>query len=599
VSSPALDQEVADSPARIRPRRALATWVASLAARGGFPVLAFSALYVASTSVLSVRRPLWNDELYTYYFARVPSVADLWRALETGADQAPPVTYLFTRASFSVLGVSSFSIRLPELIAFLVFCSCAYLFVARRTNQLYGLIAMLLPTVTVADYYASEARAYALVLAFGALALVCWQLATEGVRRRPALVGLAVALCLATSSHYYAVLLLVPLCLGELARTLAARRLDVWVWVAFLGALVPFVAFIRLVRASHGYSAGFWGRPSWDDSLRFFSFLLDTRSEAGGVQLGQVGRPTEWWLALLAVLVLAAALVALSPAVQWLQSRRKARNMLFAAVVCLALVGPAAVELKPALPVSLLGGAIVGVALLVLGAYFVLKTSSQTPLLPGPPAHEVVAAGAFLLVPLAGVVVAKTVTNAYTDRYALPAVIGLVVLPLALYRLEGRRPLFGASVVAVLAGAFVVMSVLQEQNASRLSADRHRTLQFLERSSGGRLPILIDNPHQFLELSDAAPKSLARRLFYVADPNWDSTQRGLVALGRIASLRVYDRSGDAALPDRLLAFSAGREADWSDTRYWTVLRLLRAEGRTIRRKAVFGERALYEISASA
>ena len=126
-------------------------------------------------------------------------------------------------------------------------------------------------------------------------------------------------------------------------------------------------------------------------------------------------------------------------------------------------------------------------------------------------------------------------TNAYTHRYALCAVIGLAVVPLALYRLEGRRTVVGAGVAATLAVAFVVVFVPREQNASRLSADQQGTVRFLEEHAGIGTPILIDNPHAFLELSQVAPPRLARRFLYIADPEWESIQRGLPHVGRIAS----------------------------------------------------------------
>jgi Dolichyl-phosphate-mannose-protein mannosyltransferase len=562
-------------------------------------VLAFGAIYGIATGVVAARRPLWNDELYTYHFARVPDLADLWRALQTGADQAPPLAYLLARVSLDLFGTNAVAIRLPEVVGFFVFSVCMYVLVARRTNELYGLIAMLLPSLTAAYYYASEARAYALVLAFGALALVCWQLATEGVRRQLTVPGVFVALFLATSSHYYAVLLLVPLMLGELTRTALLRRIDGPLWVAFAGALLPLVAFIQLVRASHGYAKDFWGRPVWPDALSFFSFLLDTRSRVGGVQLGQLGRPTAWSLVLLAVTVLVAAVVVLTPAVEWLQRRRRARAALFAAILVGSLVGVAAVEAATSIPLSRAGAVVAAAAAIAISCYVLLRLGARTPLLAGPPAYETVAVASFLLVPLAGVILAKAVTNAYTHRYALCAVIGLAVVPLALYRLEGRRTVVGAGVAATLAVAFVVVFVPREQNASRLSADQQRTVRFLEEHAGIGTPILIDNPHAFLELSQVAPPRLARRFLYIADPDWESTQRGLPDVGRIASLRVYERKDAAAvLPAFLLAFSARRVATWSDPRYWSGLRLLRSEGRTITKKAVFGDRALYGVSAS-
>jgi 4-amino-4-deoxy-L-arabinose transferase-like glycosyltransferase len=594
MSSRTLDRGVAGPAAR----RTLVAWAQRPAGRGAIGVVAFGALYSVATGVVAARRPLWNDELYTYHFARVPHLADLWRALQTGADQAPPLGYLLTRASLDLFGTSRLSLRLPELVAFFVLCVCMYVFVARRTNELYGLIAMLLPSVTAAYYYASEARAYALVLAFGALALVSWQLATEGARRRLTVPGLFVALFLATSSHYYAVLLLVPLMLGELTRSAFLRKADWQVWLAFSGSLLPFVVFIQLVRASHGFAADFWGRPRWPDVLSFFSFLLDTRSRVAGIELGQIGRPTAWSLGLLAVTVLVAAVVVLSPAAEWLRRRRRARVALFAAIVAGSLLGIAGVEQAARVPISLFGAVVVAATATTIALYLLLRLGARTPLLAGPPAHETVAVTAFLLVPLAGVILAKTVTNAYTHRYSLPAVIGLAVFPLALYRVEGRRTLVGAGAVAALAVTFVAAFVPHEQNASRLSAGDQRTVRFLEEHAGIRAPILIDNPHAFLELSQVAPPPLARRFLYVADPDWDSTQRGLPDLGRIASLRVYERKDTAALPAFLLAFSARSVSTWSDLRYWSALRLLRSEGRTITRRAAFGEKALYTVSAS-
>lgn len=586
---PVLEQEVAEAAPPVRRRRPLSRWVARAVARGAIPVAAFAALYFAETSVIATRKPLWNDELYTYYFSRVSSVADLWRALETGADQAPPLSYLLTRASFGVFGVGRFSIRLPEIVAFLLFCLCLYAFVRRRTNVLHGLMAMALPTLTGAYYYASEARAYALVLAFAALALFCWQLATEGVHRGAALVCLALSLVLASSSHYYAVLLLVPLGLGELTRTLVARRVDVAVWLAFAGALLPFAAFVQLVRAARSYSSAFWATPSWHDPAGFFAFLFHTTLR---------GPLRERDVILLVIVVAAVALLVVSPAGRWLEDRTRA-GLLLGAAVFVPLGGLVLARLAAGVAVTARELALVGAALLVLAAYVGLRSGPGGRLMPGPPLHEVVATGAFLLIPLVSVVVAKTVTHAYTARYALPAVIGLAVLPLAFYRLEGARPVVGTAVLGALVIAFPVALVPREHTVSRSSADQRRTYRFLEENAGARLPILIDDSHDYLELSYAPPPSLAGRLIYVADPRRDGTQRGLSELSRIAGLRVYDRRHLAALRGPLLALSPRGAAGWTDTKNrWSILPTLKAQGRRITTRAFYADKALFEISAS-
>jgi hypothetical protein len=591
---PPLERGAVDA---VRPQRALPAFIRPLAARRALFPVAFTAVYAVTSCIVAARRPLWNDEVYTYDFARAHGVTGLWRALETGADQAPPLSYLLTGISVDVFGRGRLPIRLPEILAYLVFCLCSYVFVARRTNELYGLIATVLPALTVAGYYASEARAYALVLAFASLALVCWQAAAAGRRRRLATIGLALALALATSSHYYGVLVVVPLAVGEIARSLARRAVDRSMWIAFAFSFLPLAAFIELVRGARRYATDFWGKPGWTDPARFFSFLFDTRSNVNGVELGQVGRPTVWWLVFLAVGVLALALLALAP------GNRPPRlaglgGLLLVAIAGLTLLGAVAVAVHD-VSISPAGVIVVGVLLLALAGYLVRSTSSGAPLLPAPPPHEVVALGAFLLLPLTAVVLAEAVTHAYSDRYALPAVIGLAVLPLALYRLVGRRPLVAPAVLLVLVAAFAASVTLRARHASHLLAAQTGTIRFLERTGGAREPILVDNDHLYLELSFAAPPGLARRLFYVADARWGSVQRGLLKLGAIAELRVYDRDEAAALPRRFLAFTSRRRADWADTRYWTIMRTLQAEGRSIVYEAAHGPRALFQVSPGA
>lgn len=50
----------------------------------------FTVLYAVFTYVLAKRKPLWNDELYTYYIARLPAMTDVWGALMSGSEQLPP-----------------------------------------------------------------------------------------------------------------------------------------------------------------------------------------------------------------------------------------------------------------------------------------------------------------------------------------------------------------------------------------------------------------------------------------------------------------------------------------------------------------------------
>jgi len=149
-----------------------------------------------------------------------------------------------------------------------------FFFVRKRSSVVYGLIAMLLPLVTGAYYYAYEARPYGLVLGLSALALLCWQIANEGRRRPLAIAGLFLSLTAAVSCHYYAVLSFIPIGIGELVRSLGKRRLDIWIWAALISALLPLLFFLPLIRAGFGYSSNFWAKPSWGTPVGFYERLL-------------------------------------------------------------------------------------------------------------------------------------------------------------------------------------------------------------------------------------------------------------------------------------------------------------------------------------
>jgi hypothetical protein len=243
--------------------------------RRKFPLLSgFSILYLVNTCLLASWRLMWNDELYTFYFSRLPNVSDVWAALSTGADQIPPLFHIITRTSFSLFGVNHLSIRLPEVLGFWVMSLCLFWFVSRRSAALYGFAAMLFPLITVAYDYAYEARPYGLVLGFCGLALLCWQSAAEGLYRKLSLIGLAVSFAAAVSSHYYAVLLFFPLAVGEVVRACSRRHLDLPIWLALGSAMTPLALFLPLIEGAKTYHAHFWSPPRWESIPGFFYFLL-------------------------------------------------------------------------------------------------------------------------------------------------------------------------------------------------------------------------------------------------------------------------------------------------------------------------------------
>jgi hypothetical protein len=328
-----------------------------------YPLTFFFVAYAISALAHSVRL-FWYDELFTHYVSLLPSFSGIWAAMMDGLDFNPPLLYVFTRWSYAVFGHSQVAARVPSMVAFLVMCLGIWVFVRRRCGFLYALAAMWIPCLTEAFGYASEARPYALVLAFSSLALVFWQSATEPGRRNLSLAGFAAALACALLSHCYAILVLVPFGLGELARFIKTRRPDWKLWFAFIVPLSSILLYVPMLHNLRGYvmnSVSFL--PSLAFAPRFYSFLLSP--PPGGISV--FGWNQAIWPLLIALVIVAV-------------SKRGNPEASAAAV------------------------------------------PKDTPV------HEMVCLAGFVFLPFVGQLFATTISHSFIDRYALPAVIGVACL---------------------------------------------------------------------------------------------------------------------------------------------------------------------------
>lgn len=446
------------------------------------------------TLILAHRKPLWNDELFTLYISRLPSVSGMWDILATGVEQTPLTFYLLTRGSLEALGDGPVAIRLPELLGFLLASVCVYLFVERRASPLYGLVAALLPVATIAYGYAYEARAYGLVLGFSAAALLCWQVAAEGGRhRRLAAAGTALALAAAVASHYYAVLVVAPLLVGEAVRSVERRRVDWTVAASFGGALVPLVAFAPLIAEAKDYSTTFWAQPTWGDAARFYPDSLMDR----------------------ALFVVLAAVAVAFVAAAWRRPDR-ARH----------------------------AG------------------------LRRPPTYELAALATLALLPAFAVLMGKLVTGAFTDRYALPALLAAsILLALAAWWTDARQAVLGLALLAVL-GAFAVQRIYDRYGEA--SADAHEqdaAVALLTRDGPPGGAVVVASPHDFFELSHRMAGSARPRVVYLADAaearrrlETDAVELGVTGMARVAPLRVEPYRRFLASHPRFVVY--GREGAW-------------------------------------
>ena len=190
------------------------------------------------------KRQLSFDELFTFYIARLDSLEAILRAVP--ADGNPPLYYLLARLGLMLTSNIELAVRFPSILAFTGALLATWAFVRHRCGAIAALFALFVLSSAVMKFYAAEARPYAMLLAFTALALVGWQRAAERSSRR--LLPLTLMMCAiagAIASHHYGVLHIgIPLATGEATRSAQNRRFD---W-QLIGACT-FGAFMLVVTA--------------------------------------------------------------------------------------------------------------------------------------------------------------------------------------------------------------------------------------------------------------------------------------------------------------------------------------------------------------
>ena len=337
-------------------------------------------------------------------------------------------------------------------------------FVSLRLSPTYGTIAALFPMVTGAEYYLHEARPYGLELGFAALALLCWQRATERTNRFIALGGLWFSLAVAISCHYYGVLLILPLAIGEVIRTFSRRRIDFAIWVCFAASLLPLLFVLQFILKASKLLGVFWAQPNWSDLERFYVDLL------------ALSVPP---------IVASFAIAILAP-----------RFLTFGRGEELPASEPAFLD------------------------------------------HEIGAIFGFLALPVFGVLLAEFVTKAFTDRYVLPAALGMSILfTQAMYKLLGSRFQFATGIALLL---LIYLVALEWRDITVANKDRssfEQSMTLLRSANKEDLPIVIGEPHTFLLFSHYAPSDVQIHLVYLADPvlaseilGFNSVENGMVQL---------------------------------------------------------------------
>jgi Dolichyl-phosphate-mannose-protein mannosyltransferase len=216
------------------------------------------AFFLLLTAVLSLiwshARLMWNDEFLSFYSDGVATFKQVILVqLHHPISLDPPTYHLLSHLSMDLIGRNAIALRLPALAGFLLFQLCLFSFVRRLAGARSAVIAMAVPILTASFRYSLEGRPYGLLLGLYALSLLCWQIATNDDcvprSRLLPLAGLTISIAVAITSHYFGVLILIPVSLGELSRIYLRKRLDFGVLMALALGLASVVLILPFKRA--------------------------------------------------------------------------------------------------------------------------------------------------------------------------------------------------------------------------------------------------------------------------------------------------------------------------------------------------------------
>lgn len=271
-------------------------------------------------------KPFWYDELATLLPAGLPTFMDCWNFYAEGLDTPSPLPALLVHAVMKAQGPAEIMKRIPMMLGFLVMCLSLYGFTSRRYGRSYGVVALLLPVLTGVFYYATELRAYPIVLGAVAFALWCWQSAQEKRTAWLCQSGVFIGLAAAMGSHIFAIFVIPAFVLGQWIHERLTRARHPGMWVAILlspCSLLP--QWEGMHRAHEFYGPVFWSKPvighllhSYDFTFAFGWFIPFVTVVAFGFLLARLDllpltprdgasargfRPEEWSIAWMLALV--------------------------------------------------------------------------------------------------------------------------------------------------------------------------------------------------------------------------------------------------------------------------------------------------------
>jgi hypothetical protein len=222
--------------------------------------IAFLLLTAVLSLVWSHSKLMSQDEFFVLQTDSVPTLAQLIHIQRTYPISLDPLVYhALAHTAIKLFGPGAFAIRLPSLLGFLLMQVCLFFFVRRFASEQAALFALAFPALTVTLFYSAEGRPYGLLLGLYGLTMLSWQTATRRQTSRTiALITLTLAIALTLNTHYFGILLLLPLCAAELFRTIQCRRFDLPVIAAILLGMASIVFALPFEKAAGEFRKNYY-----------------------------------------------------------------------------------------------------------------------------------------------------------------------------------------------------------------------------------------------------------------------------------------------------------------------------------------------------
>jgi ribosomal protein S18 acetylase RimI-like enzyme len=223
----------------------------------GMPLsaIAFLILTAVVSLLWSHYFPLEGDEIIVLWGDKVSSLSQLihiQRAMSLTMDP-----FFFHGLAFVVVrifGINPLALRLPSILGFLLMQISLFYFVRRIASERVAVFALAFPAFTGASIFWGMFRPYGLLLGLFGLAMLSWQTAVRRETHRTwTLIVLALTIAVAINTHYYGILLLLPLCAAEIVRACQSRRVDLPVLLSMGAGMAGIVFILPFLKGVAGF----------------------------------------------------------------------------------------------------------------------------------------------------------------------------------------------------------------------------------------------------------------------------------------------------------------------------------------------------------